>query len=97
MSTPKTADLTIVVIGRPMTGKTTLALALHDFLRLRGFTDVTVMDPDLPADHGTPCEVNDLRLATIAGGDPSVCIATVQPPKLRTSPIPFLDQEEALG
>lgn len=91
-TTPKTADLTIVITGKPGTGKTTLALALQDFLLLRGFTDVVVLDSDLPHGHGTPTEVNDLRLATIAGADTSVCIATVMAPKNGRSPLPTHDE-----
>lgn len=90
-NTSKAADLTITIIGRPGVGKTTLVLALQEFLLLRGFTDVSVLDPDLPRGHGTPTEVNDLRLATIAGKDPSVCIAAVCAPKHGGNPLPNLE------
>ena len=38
---------TILILGAPASGKTTLAIALRDFLRSRGFADVRVDDEDI--------------------------------------------------
>jgi len=93
-TTPKVADLTIIISGRPRSGKTTLVLAFQEFLLLHGFTDVSVLDPDLTPNGGRPLGSNDQRLATIAARDPSVCIAAVNAPGNRSTPIPALYHEE---
>lgn len=40
-------NITIQISGEPACGKTTLALAIHDFLIENGFTDVTLVDEDV--------------------------------------------------
>ena len=93
-TSPKAADLTIIITGKPGTGKTTLVLAFQEFLLLRGFTDVSVLDPDLTPNGGRPRGHNGVRLAALAARDPSVCIAAVMAPKGRPSPQPAPCHEE---
>lgn len=38
----------VMIYGRPGDGKTTLAIAFQEFLKERGFADVTVHDADAP-------------------------------------------------
>lgn len=37
----------IIVEGQPASGKTTIALAIHDFLKEKGFTNVSIDDIDV--------------------------------------------------
>ena len=83
-----------LLTGFAGTGKTTLVLAFQEFLLLRGFTDVSVLDPDLTPNGGRPRGHNGVRLAALAARDPSVCIAAVMAPKGRPSPQPAPCHEE---
>lgn len=61
----------ITISGSERTGKTSLAFALEDFLKQRGFNHVIVDDVDLgsPADqrvHGRTYEFNDKCLEAIS-------------------------------
>ena len=95
-TSPKAADFTIIITGKPGTGKTTLVQAFQEFLQQRGFKDVSVLDPDLdPSGHGRrPSGSYGVRLAAIAERNPSVCIAAVMAPKGRPSPQPAPCHEE---
>lgn len=56
----------IQIAGGPGHGKTSLAFALEEFLKSRGFTIVIVDDPDLGLASGRTHEFNDKCLESIA-------------------------------
>ncbi len=56
----------ITISGSERQGKTTLAFALEEFLKSRGFTSVFVDDPDLGPTCGRTDELNKKCLESIA-------------------------------
>jgi uridine kinase len=68
-------QLVIVIKGDCASGKTTLALALHDFLLSRGFTNVDVNDYDIDNDICYPA-LQESRMNAIK--DRKVTINTIQ-------------------
>lgn len=73
--------LKVTISGPCASGKTTLAFALEEFLRGRGFNDVEVDDVDLEGGHrihGRTNEFNDMCLTSLAEKGDKVVVETVQ-------------------
>lgn len=79
-SDDSSSKLFVNISGSPGSGKTTLALALQQFLKEKGFADVIVGDIDVDMGCSYP-ELQPARFEAIT--DRTVIISTFQTPRSR--------------